>query len=143
MLSITDLTTADLADLGARMTDGDRAELEAAGLGIDCLDGVPAQALRWRGELVCLFGVVPQTDGAGIPWMLCTRTLGAVPRRQMAAISRDVVDGWRGRFVRLTNFVHRRHASALRFVRWLGFVVDETPAGPGGEFFTFTWSAHV
>lgn len=139
MLTIEDFTAADLADLDARMTTDDRAELEAAGLGVDCLEGVPAQALRWRGELVCLFGAVPQPSGGGVPWMLCTTTLPNVPRRQMAEVSRRVVAEWRQRFSSLTNYVHRHHAQALRFVRWLGFTVDQTPAGPDGSFYVFTW----
>lgn len=138
MLTIEDFTAADLADLSQRLTTDDRAELEAAGLGVDCLEGVPAKALRWHGRLVCLFGVVPQGAG-GVPWMLCTDTLREVPRRQMTEVSRCVVAEWRARFDRLTNYVHRHHAQALRFVRWLGFTIDETPAGPDGQFYVFTW----
>lgn len=138
MLTIEDVTADDLVDLSARLTPDDRAELEAAGLGVDCLEGVPAKALRWHGRLVCLFGAVPQGAG-GVPWMLCTDTLRKVPRRQMAEVSRRVVTEWQARFDRLTNYVHCHHAQALRFVRWLGFVIDETPTGPGDAFFNFTW----
>lgn len=143
MLTISPATAGDLADLAARMTEADRDELSAAGVDTDALEGVPAQALRWHGRLVCLFGVVPGA-GAGVPWMLCTDTLTEVPRRSMALISRRVVAGWRGDYARLMNWVHRRNRTALRFLRFLGFVIDETPAGPGGEFFTFTWErGHV
>lgn len=138
MLQISPSTPADLADLGARMVKADRAELDAAGLGVDCLEGVPALALRWHGRLVCLFGVVPGQD-QGIPWMLCTDTLASVPRRRMAVVSRGVVRAWRQDYERLCNYVHCHNAQALRFLRWLGFSIDETPAGPGGEFFVFTW----
>jgi hypothetical protein len=139
MLTITDSTAADIADLGARMAEADRAELAAAGLGFECLEGVQAQALRWHGRLVCLFGAVLQPSGDAVPWMLCTDTLAEVPRRQMALVSRKVVNRWRRRHARLVNYVHRHNATALRFLRWLGFVIDETPSGPGGEFFIFTW----
>lgn len=138
MLTIDRATRSDLADLAARMTAADRAEMHAAGLTAECLDDVPSQALRWHGRLVCLFGVAPG-PGVGVPWMLCTDTLAEVPRRAMAAVSRQVVADWRQRFGRMSNFIHRHHPQALRFVRWLGFVVDETPTGPGGEFYVFSW----
>lgn len=139
MLSIDDAWPDDFEDLADRMTAADRAEMAAAGLAVASLTHVRAHALRWHGSLVCLFGVEPAADGTGVPWMLCTDTLAEVPRRAMAAASRDVVQAWRGEFLRLVNLIHRHNIKALRFVRWLGFVIDETPAGPGGEFFTFTW----
>lgn len=141
MLTIDAATDADRADLAARMTAADRAELVAAGVDPQCLDGVQAQALRWHGRLVCLFGVepMPSNPAAGVPWMLCTDTLAEVPRRAMAGVSAQVVAIWRGEFSRLINLVHRKHSSAVRFVRWLGFRVDESPVGPGAEFFTFSW----
>lgn len=139
MLTITDFSPNDLADLAARLTDDDRAELVAAGLTVECLEGVPAQALRWHGELVCLFGAVPQPSGAAVPWMMCTRTLRKVPKRQMAETARRVVNDWQAQYPKLINFVHRHHGSALRFLHWLGFSIDRTPNGPGGNFFIFTW----
>lgn len=142
MLHIDDATTADVADLAARVTDEDAAELKAAGLDVSaCLD-VPAKALRLDGELVCLFGVVthPAMDRGGIPWMLCTNTLARVPRRAMALISDQVVSAWRERFDHLSNLIHRRNERAIAFVRWLGFTVSDTPCGPGQEFYSFEWS---
>lgn len=140
MLTIDTATDQDRADLAARMCQADRDELVAAEVGMECLS-VPAQALRWHGELVCLFGVVPipSERGAGIPWMLCTDTLAAVPRRGMARISAQVVARWRHGHTHLRNLVHRHNDQALRFLRWLGFSIDETPVGPGGAFFLFTW----
>lgn len=139
MLTIDNATDADRADLAARMAAADRAELVAAGVGMECLS-VQARALRWHGRLVCLFGVerLPE-PGAGVPWMLCTDTLAEVPRRAMADVSQRVVAAWRGDYRWLVNHVHRHNAQAVRFLRWLGFTIHETPTGPGGEFFTFSW----
>ena len=140
MLTIDTATAADRADLAARMVQADRDELQAAGVGMDCLN-VPAQALRWDGQLVCLFGVMPMPaeEGAGIPWMLCTDTLATVPRRAMARISAEVVGRWRHGHHRLINLVHRHNDQALRFLRWLGFSISDTPTGPGDAFLVFTW----
>ena len=139
MLTIDTATEADRAELAARMAQADRDELDAAGVGMECLQ-VQARALRWQGQLVCLFGVerLPE-PGAGVPWMLCTDTLAAVPRRAMADVSRRVVEAWRGDYRWLVNHVHRHNTQAVRFLRWLGFTVYETPIGRNGDFFTFTW----
>lgn len=146
MLTIETATHNDVAELERRISASDAAELAAAGYSVpESVDGVPAQALAFGGELVCLFGVVshPSSPRGGIPWMLCTTTLERVPRRAMAAISRHVVAGWRDSFDTLTNLIHRRNAAAIRFVEWLGFTVHREPNGPGQEFFVFEWSRHV
>lgn len=131
-----------LAELAADLHPDDAAELKASGL--DLAQGIPAefQALRWGGKLVALFGLAehPQGPAFGVPWMLCTNVLGQVPARQMVDVSANVVWQWKARCTALQNLVHRRNARALRFIRWLGFTVDTTPCGPGGEFFCFTWS---
>lgn len=144
MLTIDDLATpAAVQELAADIHPDDAAELLAGGTDVhQALAGVPLRALRWHGRLIALFGCVEQ-PGGGIPWMLCTRALADVPRQAMAGISALVVDEWRGQFDALTNLVHRHNARALRFVRWLGFTVDATPCGPGGEFFVFHWRRHV
>lgn len=146
MLTIDEASPGDVADLSQRITEFDAAELRAAGLSVEAAVGaVPAQALRRHGELVCLFGAVPHpaVAAAAIPWMLCTGTLDRVPRRAMAAVSAQVVAGWRSEFSHLSNLVHRRHVRAVRFVEWLGFKVDRTPTGPGQNFFMFEWSRDV
>lgn len=121
----------------------DAAELAAAGATLQHHEGVSYHALRNDGRLVALFGLQPHPvlPGAGIPWMLCTRHLEAVPRRRMAAVSVSVVHQWRQQCRLLQNMVHRRNERAMRFVQWLGFTIDRRPFGPGGEFFVFTWEA--
>jgi hypothetical protein len=146
MLTIDTATAADGLDLAERITPADAAELSAAGLTVaECVDGTPAQALRWHGRLVCLFGVVdhPRTERGGVPWMLCTRTLDEVPRRAMVGISAQVVSGWLQQFDTLCNFIHRHNTGAIRFVEWLGFRVVREPCGPGNQFFVMEWKRHV
>ena len=146
MLTIEQATAADIDDLAAHISSFDAAELAAAGHSVqDCLSGVQAQALRQNGQLVCLFGAVTHelVPGGAIPWMLCTETLASVPRRAMAAVSARVVAGWQLQFSHLSNLVHRRNARAIKFVQWLGFKVNKSPCGPGGEFFAFEWRRDV
>ena len=146
MLTIDPACPEDAADLAARITAADAAELSAAGTTVqDCLAGVDPMALRLDGVLVCLFGVVshPASAGGGVPWMLCTDTLAQVPPIAMAQVSERVVSCWRERFDYLTNLVHRRNRRAVRFVQWLGFTVGSTPCGPGQEFFAFEWRRDV
>jgi hypothetical protein len=141
MLTIREATQTDRADLSWRLCQEDAAELEAAGVGMDCIDGVPAKALTWGEQLVCLFGVTPNADGPAVPWMLCTSTIAEVPRRSMAEVSAGVVQAWKREHDALANLVHRENARALRFLRWLGFTIDTRPIGPGGAFYLFFWEA--
>lgn len=145
MLTIEQAGPEAVDELAADLHPDDSAELAAAGVDLRTGISPECQALRWRGQLVALFGLVahPLRQDAGIPWMLCTNVLAQVPKRAMAAISRRVVADWQQQRAHLVNMVHRRNARALGFVRWLGFTVDETPTGPKSEFFIFHWSAHV
>lgn len=145
MLTIDTAGPEAVAELLATIRAEDAAEMAAAGVDGEALTAVPLQALRWHGRLVALFGLagLPNVDGAGVPWMLCTKVLAEVPRRQMAAISRRVVLDWMSQRALLVNLVHAKNRQAIRFVQWLGFHVDHTPTGPGGQFFTFSWSRHV
>ena len=135
-----------MSELAAHLHPDDAAELRAAGVDLsDALAGAPLQALRWDGELVALFGCVdhPVAEGVGIPWLLCTTALDKVPRRAMVEVSSRMVSTWRKGYSQLCNMVHRRNTRAVRFVSWLGFKVDMTPCGPGGEFFVFQWRRDV
>lgn len=146
LLSIEPAHAGAVAELAADLCEADAAELLAAGLQLEQdLAGVECQALRIDGRLVCLFGLAghPVAEGAGIPWMLCTRALDLVPPRWLALQARQVVNGWRAERSLLVNMVHRKNRRALRFVEWLGFDVHRQPAGPGGEFFVFEWRRHV
>lgn len=144
-LTIEPATAADVEALGADLCPEDRAEVQASEFDVSALLAFEPQALRWRGRLVCLFGLAghPGKKGAGIPWMLSTNVLAEVPKRAMARVCRQVVAGWMAERGSMENHVHRENARAIRLVRWLGFTVDTTPTGPRGEFYGFHWGAHV
>lgn len=135
-----------IAELAADLCPGDLAELAASGINVEQdLADVECQALRVDGRLVCLFGLAghPDLEGGGIPWMLSTNALPLVPRRWVARTAREIVNDWRAERALLINMVHRRNRRAVRFIEWLGFDIDRTPAGPGGEFWVFQWRRHV
>lgn len=144
-LSIHPATADDLLALDANLCPEDRAEIAASEFAVADLAAFDAQALKWRGRLVCLFGLAghPGKQGAGVPWMLCTNVLAEVPKRAMARVCRQVVSGWMAERGELGNHVHRHNARAIRLVRWLGFTVNPEPVGPRGDFYAFHWGRHV
>lgn len=139
-------TEADVDELMARLCAADRREVEAA-----CIEDLRGSmlradinALRWRGELVGLYGCEPCSDDQTVasPWLLCTDTIDRVSKRAMAEIAVEVVSRWMdGRWRVLANAVHAANHRAVAFVRWLGFEVIEDPVGPGGAFWLFRWEA--
>lgn len=144
-LTIHPATADDLVTLDADLCPEDRAEIDAAEFGVSALAGFDAKALKWRGRLVCLFGLAghPGKQGAGVPWMLSTNVLAEVPKSAMARVCRQVVGGWMEERGEMQNHVHSKNARAIRLVRWLGFTVDPEPVGPRGEFYAFHWGRHV
>ena len=134
-----------VAELAQAMHPLDAAELRAAGLDVaTALAGCQMTTALHDGRLIAVFGCasMPDSPGNGIPWMLCTAAIDKAPPRSVALAADRVVSGWMATHARLSNLVHRRNKRAITFVRWLGFTVhDQQPAGPGGEFFLFDWSA--
>jgi len=140
----------DVAEVLLNLAREDRAELDATG----CRDfadmfmnGLRSAQISGcvdsGGRAVSLFGCCPDTriDGAGIPWMICTPEFRAHPREAML-LSKQVIDRMRAAFPYLHNLVHAEHATAIRWLRWLGFHVEPDQVGPNGAFRHF-WSAHV
>ena len=136
------MTLDDIQALACDIRQEDAAELAAAGLVVaEALDGMDGLAVYRNGLLLCLFGVrgFPNRDGLGIPWMMSTNALSALPRKTVIRMAAGFIDGWKRDFAGLVNLVHAENTQAIRLIRWLGFEVDETPAGPGGAFFFFKW----
>jgi GNAT superfamily N-acetyltransferase len=144
MLTISAATWEDMRDLAQDLDPADAAELQAAGVSVARMPWPDdTQALKLRGQLVALFGVVEHEQGFGVPWMLCTKLRDQVPPRAMAVAALRVVRDWQARFTMLMNCVHAPNERAIRFVEWLGFHVQRQPAGPGGQFFEFFWRRDV
>lgn len=90
----------------------------------------------------CVFGVGVATalSSVGSPWLLGTDDL---PRHAEAFLrgSRAFVGHARNEYSRLENYVDARNAVAVRWLRWLGFTVEEAvPFGPDRLPFHKFWS---
>lgn len=119
----------DVLSLELRQKDIDEAW---AFSGID-----PTLALAWslknseekwvvvhKGKIEGVFGVVPG-KGYGIPWFVATNKFNKF-RITFAKTSQEVVAMLLKRYHTLMNFVDSRHKASIRWLRWLGFDVDNT-----------------
>lgn len=85
-----------------------------------------------------LYGVAPTGKrGQGSPWMLATDGIHAIQRKFLIG-SRGEVDRMRARYSVLINQVHRGNTLSIKWLKWLGFTLYPEPAGPNGQFFTFS-----
>lgn len=110
-------------------------------------DGIEHSTSAWTGfvdnDPVCMFGVAPVSllGGVGVPWMIGT---DAVVRHQVRFLreSRPCVDRMRSLYDSLVNYVDDRNTVSHRWLRWLGFTLeDPAPYGPNGVMFRrFSWS---
>lgn len=85
------------------------------------VEGVPA----------CIMGVSPRSilSGIGTPWMLCTDQLERA-QRPMLRLSHAMIDRMLAEFPTLINWVDNRNVTAIKWLRWLGFdVEDPVPYG--------------
>lgn len=126
--------------IAKNMREADRQELWASGLVTPELalkSAIKASDKAWTGlindEPVCMFGVSRGTIAAriGSPWLLGTDALEMyqVPflRRCRGYVS-EMTEG----FDTLINYVDARNAKSIRWLRWLGFDLEE--ARPAGVF---------
>lgn len=91
------------------------------------VDGVPC----------AIFGVAPISilGGVGSPWMMATADILKV-RRQFVRECRTHVKEMQKLYPRLVNFVDTRNNVSIRWLRWLGFDInDPVPYGVNGEMF--------
>lgn len=148
-LAIRPMTADRIAACLADLCPADAREIAAAGFADPhqmLADTLPicssCEELHDGDVCLAVFGVVPWPGqrGTGVPWMLTTNAMERAGRHEVAHLAREVFGRIRRDFDTLTNWAHRENRRALRFIRWLGFRIDATPTGPGGEFLTFHWS---
>lgn len=134
--------------LNLKLRQSDRDELKAS-VGLDPADAILLSLLYsvekyvviHDGNIEAVFGVsfVPERAFAA-PWFLGT---DKITQYQVTFLrqSRKVVHDWLKRYHRLMNFVDSRHTESIRWLRWLGFTVDETAPvtlfDPSVVFFPF------
>jgi hypothetical protein len=144
---------ADVAAVAARMRLADT--LECAATGRYDLRGVLATGIArsvacWTaevdGEPALIAGVAPLDTllgGIGVPWMLGTE-LVTQHQRAFMRLSPEYIARMLGAFSHLLNFVHAENVAAVRWLRHMGFRLDEAaPYGPHREpFHRFELHAH-
>lgn len=83
-----------------------------------------------RGLPVCVYGV-SSLPGFAAPWMLGTDAI-SMNRKDFLAHSKRVIGEWSNHYRVLMNIVDSRNEPALRWLRYLGFVINtDTPAHHG------------
>lgn len=137
--SIVDATTEHLEYIQQNMREADREELWAA-YHMD-----PAHSLQismlcstrcWTGLIdgvpICMFGVVPASlvESVGRPWMIGTPAVEKFDRIFLKHCH-EVVKNMASEYKTLYNFVDLRNKKAIRWLKWLGFTMEEpAPFGP-------------
>lgn len=124
--------------MAPRVRQADRDEMYAASLSTpeEALErGLERSTKAWAalfdGEVACIFGVAPGTSlsGVGYPWMLGT---DLVDKHQVTFLRgcAKYVDDMAADFDSLVNYVDARNTKAIRWLKWLGFRIEEAkPAG--------------
>jgi hypothetical protein len=78
------------------------------------------------GQPVCMFGVTPVSllGRSGTPWMVGTRRLD---RHALSLIrhSHEAVRLMRSAYDSMANVVDARNTAAIRWLRWIGFTVED------------------
>ena len=135
----------DLVELATRLRSADRAELEACNH-FDALAAVLHSAYRsemcWSvrdgDTLLCAFGVCELAGypNVGTPWLLGTTALTPAHARSLIESPGPYIALMLEAFPRLVNYVHADNAASVRWLRRLGFALDQpAPFGPNGALF--------
>lgn len=80
------------------------------------------------GRVACIFGVYPLTTlgSEAFPWLLAS-DLMVQHAKMFLRLNRPYITQLRKDFKWLHNYVSARNLAAIRWLRWLGFVIDERP----------------
>jgi len=121
--------------------DSDREELHAIAC-VSSLDGLrlslESSSVAWTGSIngspVCMFGVSPEgvLPGVGVPWLIGTDDLTSHSMAFLRRCRPYLAEMFK-EYVVLENYVDARNLTAIQWLKWLGFRLDEPrPAGPFG-----------
>lgn len=137
-VSVTPATREDILELAGSLRPEDLEEARAYGIPIKqgllmSLDGsYEAWTGRVDGDLVTVFGIAHKSalSDEGVPWLMGTDLVDkyafAFARRNKA-----MVKSWRARHPVMRNFVDARNKTSIRWLKWLGFELqDPVPMGP-------------
>jgi hypothetical protein len=140
--AVVPATSAHIAELALTMRQADRDEAiaqtgihPALALGLSVGNSDAVWAGLADGKVLCVFGVSDVGDPSGdvgAPWMLGSDLL-VVHQRKFLRHCAECVEKMQTMFPVLQNHVDERNITAIRWLRWLGFVILPTEAhGPYG-----------
>lgn len=135
MVELAPTTRLDITRLSASLRAADRVELEASTGGplADIVANAvertpePLTATDPQGNLVALFGCAPigtLLTTYGSPWLLGTELLTS-HAGALIKLSRSYVERWREEYPQLVNYVDARNAASIRYLKAVGFTLDE------------------
>lgn len=138
---IVPATMDHIREVAANIRDHDRDEIYAS-----CLL-TPLRALEFsmrvsrhvwaglvNGKTICVFGVSGKTtlSDVGMPWMIGTPLVEKYQRTFLRRCRR-CVGVMLSEYTALENYVDVRNVASVKWLRWLGFEMDEPmPYGPFG-----------
>lgn len=109
--------------------------LKALQAGIKVSDFVVAVVID--GEPVAIFGLsrCNPVTGSGVPWLLSSEN-ALKHKREFLLQSPKVIEQMLNVCPYLFNFVHTENRTSVRWLKWLGFTIEESrPFGKKGELF--------
>ena len=147
-IEIRDVEEGDIAILVRNMREHDKQEVNAATkMGIrNAVDSSVKMATYAKtglvdGQLVCMWGVCPISliSSRGSPWMLGT---DLIKKKQKIFLRRSKpwLEDIKKDYRHLENYVDARNTLSIKWLKWLGFKMEEAmPYGVNGEpFHKFT-----
>lgn len=146
---VRESTPEDICYIADHLREADQIEVRlsqseepAFAVRKSCLDSNWCKCALVDGVPTVLYGVTP-TDApeCGSPWMLATDGIAKIKREFLIGSMQEIGE-MRQAYRYLFNQVHRDNAISIKWLKWLGFWVDETPAGPLGEFYNFWYGVN-
>jgi hypothetical protein len=138
--TIEDARLEDALLMAHKMRASDKAEIWASHRSLPlpalvrCIRGAErARTGRVDGEIACIFGIGRQNlmGTVGTIWMLGTNLLEQHGIRFLRENQREIVDISR-EFAIIENYCDARNKVTLRWLKWLGFTIEE--AQPYGVY---------
>jgi len=90
--------------------------------GFDCVGR--CWVATWDDVPTVVFGVTESAPGVGCPWMLATDDITEM-RLSFVRASLKVIKDMLGEYPLLRNYVDTRNSISIRWLRWLGFELEE------------------
>ena len=76
------------------------------------------------GKIICMFGVSKDSNGNGCPWLLGSDEVEKLPIT-FVRNSRKYIQQFINEYGYLENYVDIRNSLSIKWLKWLGFKIDE------------------